>query len=177
MTPPHALLIISIGKKSNSVWKASRVFCTADCSAVNVGSKYVTTPPHALLIICIGEKSKNALVITETSCFTVPTWQAEGNYAEVNWRDIAEHAGDEKFIRVTGDATSAESADVIAVISRFRQKSQALVVSNSVKIDGMAALEEMNSDAVGEIRAFDVLGAIYEHLDEREVETVKGLLE
>lgn len=126
---------------------------------------------------CIGEKSKNALVITETSCFTVPTWQAEGNYAEVNWRDIAEHAGDEKFIRVTGDATSAESADVIAVISRFRQKSQALVVSNSVKIDGMAALEEMNSDAVGEIRAFDVLGAIYEHLDEREVETVKGLLE
>ena len=123
---------------------------------------------------CIGEKSKNALVITETSCFTVPTWQAEGNYAEIDWRELGETPA--KFIRVTGDATASESADVIATISKFRQKSQAFVVSNSVKIDGMAALEEMNSDAVGEIRAFDVLGAIYEHLDEREVETVKGLL-
>lgn len=125
---------------------------------------------------CIGEKSKNALVITETSCFTVPTWQAEGNYAEIDWRDIAEHAGDEKFIRVTGDATSAESADVIAVISRFRQKSDAYVISNAVKVDGVAALDDLAADAIGDVKAFDVLGTIMEHLDEKQQQTVKELL-
>ena len=125
---------------------------------------------------CIGEKSKNALVITETSCFTVPTWQAEGNYAEVNWRDIAEYVGEARFIRVVGEATSAESADVIAVISRFRQKSDAYVISNAVKVDGVAALDDLAADAIGDVKAFDVLGAIMEHLDEKQQQTVKGLL-
>lgn len=125
---------------------------------------------------CIGEKSKNALVVTETSCFTVPTWQAEGNYAEIDWRDIAEHAGEEKFIRVVGEATSAESADVIAIISRFRQKSDAYVISNAVKIEGAEAFSDMASTSLEDVRGFDVLAAIYSELTPAECDTVKELL-
>ena len=125
---------------------------------------------------CIGETTKHALRITDDGVKYVETWSADGNYAEIDWRDIAEHAGDEKFIRVTGDATSAESADVIAVISRFRQKSDAYVISNAVKVDGVAALDELAADCVEDIKAFDVVQAIMEHLDEKQQQTVKELL-
>ena len=138
---------------------------------VVAGNQFPTTVAD-----CIGETTKHALRITDDGIKYVQTWSAAGNYAEVNWRELPEYAGDAGFIRATGDATSTESADVIATISKFRQKSAAYVVTNAVRIDGAAALDEMSEDAIGEIKAFDVLGAIFEHLDEKQQNTVKGLL-
>lgn len=126
---------------------------------------------------CLGTNNKYAMVVTGTNYELISVWSAAGSYAEVHWRDLADDYDDEpQFIRVVGDATAAESADVISNISKFRQRSNAYVITNAVKVDGAAALDEMSGDAVENIKAFDVLGAIFEHLDGREVETVKELL-
>lgn len=138
---------------------------------VVVGNQFPTSVAD-----CIGETSKHALRIMDSGIEYIETWSAADSYAEVHWRDLAEYAGEEEFIRVVGDATAAESADVISNISKFRQRSNAYVITNAVKVEGVAALDEMSDDAVENIKAFDVLGTIFEHLDGREVETVKELL-
>lgn len=126
---------------------------------------------------CIGEKEKRAIVIDGEGHRFIKTWDAAGSYVELDWRALTDYVDDGiEFIRVTGDATADEAADVINLISKFRQKSDALVITNAVKIDGVSALDEITSDGVEEIKSFDVLGAILEHLNEEEAKTVRGLL-
>ena len=123
---------------------------------------------------CIGDEDKQAVRIQDGKLDYIETWKAEGNYAEIDWRDLT--ATEAKFIRVVGDATAAEAADVISAISQYRQRSDAFVITNAVKVEGVEALDEIAAEAVGSIKTFDVLGAIYEMLEDKEVETVKGLL-
>lgn len=121
---------------------------------------------------CIGDPTKNALIIEGTGHRYVETWKAEDRYVEIDWRETDVPSAD--FIRVTGDATALESAEAIKCISRMRQTSDAFVLSNAVKIEGMADVGE--SSAVEDIKAFDVLAAIYEQLEPDEITCVKGLL-
>lgn len=128
---------------------------------------------------CIGDQTKAALEITNRGHEHIVTWVSDGHYAEIDWRELSENVicSSVNFIRVTGEATAAEAADVISIISKFRQGSSVLVIGNAVRVDGVAALEEMSAEAIGEVRSFDVLGAIFENLDEREITTVKELLD
>lgn len=96
-------------------------------------------------------------------------------YAEVDWTNL-DDAPEKAFIRVTGNATAEQAADVVAAVAKLRQKSDAYVVGNAVRIDGMAdfeALAEMSFDDVSKV---DVLGLLLEELDEREQDVVRGLL-
>lgn len=97
-------------------------------------------------------------------------------FAKVKWRDLDEVSDIACFVRVEGDCTSEESAEMVSAIAKFRQKSNAFVVTNAVKVEGVAqmeALAEMNLESMSK---FDVLGALLEELDEREATTVKELL-
>ena len=129
---------------------------------------------------CIGDPDKFALRIVGTSTEYLKTWSAKNEhdgeieYAEIDWRELGDSSA--KFIRVVGDATAAEAADVVTAISRYRQRSGAFVITNGVKVDGVAAIEELTLDAVTNVRQFDVMSAILEQLDEKEQEVVKGLL-
>lgn len=101
------------------------------------------------------------------------TWQAEGDYSEQDWRDLAD-AG--RFIRVTGTATAAEAANVASVISRFRSSAKALVISNAVKIEGVDDQADL-AMSHAEITAFNVRDALRELLTDDENKKIDKLLE
>ena len=82
------------------------------------------------------------------------------------------------FIRVTGEATSAEASEVISTIHRFRQKCSAdvFVISNAVKVDGIVESEEL-PEAFEAANTFDVLDYIYKQLEPDELKIVQKIVE
>lgn len=124
---------------------------------------------------CLGGTTKRAVEITDDGLEFVDTWSPINHYIEINWRDISlANLENFQFIRVTGEATSLESAEVIKVVSALRQSHDAFVITNAVKIEGHDM--SLTTESVESIAAFDMVGAIMESLDEREQEVVKGLL-
>lgn len=101
-------------------------------------------------------------------------WGAEDNYAELDWRSLPQdsHA---KFIRVVGDAVNAEAAQVIDAIHRFRQKSNAFVITNAVKIEGIADIESLPS-TLEAAKKFDVMEFVYKQLDETEAALIRKIV-
>lgn len=122
---------------------------------------------------CLNDPFKNAVKIADNGLEFVTTWAAEDNYYEVDWRD-SEVDMDCCFIRVTGEATALEAAEVIKAVSNLRQRHTAFVISNAVKIEGHDM--SMTAESVESIKAFDVVGAIMSELNEQEQGVVKGLL-
>lgn len=103
------------------------------------------------------------------------TWQAEGSFVEIDWKQIADTPVEAQFVRVTGEATAEQAADVISIIAKFRQKSTAFVVKNSVAIEGVSDMEDLPA-SMEMTKQFDVLAYLFEQLGEAQVETVKKLL-
>lgn len=99
-------------------------------------------------------------------------------YAEIDWRKLGEYQADDlKFIRVAGECSSEEAAEMVNVVAKFRQSHDAFVITNAVKVDGVAQMEALAEMSMENVSKFDVLGALMEELNEREQETVKGLLQ
>ena len=124
---------------------------------------------------CLGNKTKRMVRITDDGLKFEETWVADGSYIEANWRDLPDLDG-YQFIRVTGDATALEAADVIKVVSKLRQRSDAFVITNAVKSEGHSMSEEMAETSIESIKSFDILASILAELNEQEQEVVKGLL-
>lgn len=103
----------------------------------------------------------------------VETWNAAESFAEVDWRSIE---SDADFIRVTGAATSAEAEDVINAIAKFRQSSDAFVITNAVKIEGMAEIESMAGFSLETVKSFDVMAALLAQLEPDEVAVIKEVM-
>lgn len=105
----------------------------------------------------------------------VPTWDAAGDFAELDWRDLAGVTADRRFVRVIGDATAEEAPAMLQALAKFRQQSDAFVITNAVKIAGVGDMEEITT-SVEEMKAFDVIGYLLEQLDERQQAVVRALL-
>ncbi len=128
---------------------------------------------------CLGnsQKSLHKLGASASSIENVTTWEAEGQFAEVDWKVLDLQVDrTESFIRVVGNADAAEAEAVVNAVAKFRLKSNAYVVSNAVKIDGIAAIEGLMDISAEAIKAFDVLHALLEELSEEEQVVVKSLL-
>lgn len=100
-------------------------------------------------------------------------WEAKDNYAELDWRSLPQD-NPAKFIRVVGDAVNAEAAQVIDAIHRFRQKSNAFVITNAVKIEGIADIESLPSTFEA-AKKFDVMEFVYGQLNEAEAEVIRKI--
>lgn len=126
---------------------------------------------------CLGNANKHALRLTDDGHKYVETWGAANSFARADWQGLSEIDGDHyEFIRVEGEASAAQAAEAVSAIAKFRQRSNAFVITNAVKVEGVVAADEMAADSIESIKAFDVLGAIFENLEPREIEVVKGLL-
>ena len=128
---------------------------------------------------CLGNDRKVAAYVTGTDIELEETWRSEGNYLEIDWQELRNGtaAPDEhRFIRITGEAKADQAADVVNVVAKFRQMSDALVIGNAVKVAGQAVFDEMALESTESIKAFDVLGCIFEKLEPREVEVVRSLI-
>ena len=101
-------------------------------------------------------------------------WEAKDNYAELDWRSLPQD-NPAKFIRVVGDAVNAEAAQVIDAIHRFRQKSNAFVITNAVRIEGIADIESLPATFEA-AKKFDVMEFVYGQLNEAEAEVIRKIV-
>jgi len=123
---------------------------------------------------CLGNQTKHAVLLTDNGLEMVQTWSRDVSYVEADWRAL--DGVKAQFIRVTGEATSAEAAEVIKAISTLRQTSDAFVITNAVKVAGHDMSGEKAAESIENLKAFDVVGAIMAELNEQEQEVVKGLM-
>lgn len=109
----------------------------------------------------------------------VPTWgptDVDGGYLAIDWRSLStvpDHYP--KFIRVTGEASSDEAAEVIKEISKLRQRCDAYVVTNAVKIDSVDAPDEIEA-SIEEIKSVSVIDLLLSMLDEEQQGVVRNLM-
>lgn len=104
----------------------------------------------------------------------IETWWRDGDFEEMDWLELRETGA--RFIRITGEASSEQAADVINTIARYRQNSDAFVITNGVSIAGVQGMEDLTEIAVSQVRAVNVLEALLEHLTPEEGVVVKELL-
>jgi hypothetical protein len=118
-------------------------------------------------------------ILDDSGLYPVQTWDALGDFVEIDWRALR---GEEpvsffRFIRVTGTATADEASEVIAAIAKYRQKSEALVITNAVRIEGIDGIDDMSGLTSEKLASVDVLAALMEELTPPEQVAVKYLLE
>lgn len=146
---PHATIV-------GNQWPSSIADCLSHGSAQKDGTKY-------------------ALRIAGGNLIRIPTWSAMNDYVEMDWREL-DVESTARFIRVTGDASAAEAEAAMSAISRFRQKTPALVVGNAVKVEGVSVIEGFDGSLQESIKSFDVLTALLAELSPREAEVVRNLM-
>lgn len=101
--------------------------------------------------------------------------EAHRVFTRLDWRNL-DVDPQYQFVRVEGTATAEEAAEVVDAVARFRAKSQAYVVTNAVKVEGVAAFDELAEMSLEQITAFNVLDALLEELSEEEGKVVRALL-
>jgi hypothetical protein len=112
---------------------------------------------------------------SKTTIEKIETWSADTDFKVLDWTDLQDT--DARFIRVEGKAESGQSADVVNAVSRYRQRSKALVITNSVKIDGVAGIGEMTSLTMENLQKINVREALLEELTPEEQKVVINLLD
>lgn len=137
-------------------------------SVVLLGNQWPTSVSD-----CLGNDEKFAHVITG-GIKKVMTWSRDGDngFAEVDWRELLGCTA--AFIRVVGTATSNEASEAISTIAKFRQKSDAFLITNAVKVEGIAEVNAL-PESFEAAKAFDVMEFISQHLDGDEMRVVKEL--
>ena len=126
---------------------------------------------------CLGNTHKCANVIEDGAIRPITTWTAAGSYAEYEWDELADVEEKYQFIRVVGEASASQAEAVINAISTLRRKHNAFVITNAVKIEGMAEMDGLSDLNEDSIKSFNVLEALLAELTDREVATVKEILE
>lgn len=129
---------------------------------------------------CLGNDAKYALKIHDGKLEFIPVWDADSpaGLARVDWRALKEQPDNFDFVRVEGEASSAEAAEVISAIAKFRTKSQALVVSNAVQIDGVQTDEGALRSSLEDAKGFDVIKALLDSLEPGyQRDTVSNIIE
>lgn len=148
-------------------WPTSVSDCLAQGEAQKDGKKFA----HIIKTVEDFGSEKLEVSIEPTPA---PTWEASTGFAAMDWKEI--EPSDAQFIRIEGEATSDEAADVIHAISRYRQQSRAWVITNSVKIEGVSGIGEMTALSVENLQKVNVLEALCEQLTKEEADVVRELL-
>ena len=159
------------------IWKTSACGITDTLFRLDAGVYVLGNQFSTSVSDCLGNDAKFAHILKGGQLTKVQTWSADGvnGYAQINWRDLAGHTGEQGFIRVAGEAKSSEAAEVINAIAKFRQRSKAFVISNAVAIDGIVSAESLPASFEA-AKAFDVVNFVHRHLDDREKATFDSLL-
>lgn len=96
----------------------------------------------------------------------VETWSTD-DYVDIPWQDLGGEFVPRTyhFVRVIGNATAEEAAEVIDRVNHFRQGSDAFFITNSVQVGeiNLGDIEEVTEEQLG---AFDPLNALLELLPE-----------
>lgn len=122
---------------------------------------------------CLGTDKKRKLVVDRGQPRFVDVCLIGNLLTRMDWRELA--PATTPFVRVEGTAKSAEGADVVARISKYRSSSDALVITNAVKIEVEGGLTEQFAVSLESAKAFDVMAALKQLLTEEEFAIVSEL--
>ena len=120
--------------------------------------------------------SKYAHVLDDRGMRQARLWSAASDFIQVDWTELDQVQG-ERFIRVVGDVGQAQSAEVIELIAKFRSKSNAFIISNAVKVEGIQTMENMDGASLEEIKAFNVREELFKIMTSEEIEVLTKVLE
>lgn len=123
---------------------------------------------------CLHSDTKRMMHIDLNGFKFFETWSAEKDFAEIDWRDLADTGA--RFIRVTGSASAAEAAQVVTAIAKFRSVSTALVITNAVTVEGQDSTEEINLTHE-QISNFNIMEALLKLFTPEEVTKIKQVME
>jgi hypothetical protein len=134
---------------------------------------------------CLGTSDtlpvKRMLRISAAGVESVTTWKPTGGcgYCEVDWQNLemipeANLIERASFIRVAGEASAEQAADVVRVISDLRQRSKAFVITNAVKIAQVGGMDAL-ADSVEDMRKVDVIELLIETLSPEQQAAVRKL--
>jgi hypothetical protein len=104
------------------------------------------------------------------------TWDGGEDFVEMDWRELHGET-DARFIRVIGECTASQAAEMVTAISKYRQRSPALVITNAVMVEGIEGMGDLARLSQERLEAVDVMAALCEQLDPPEVKAVKSLWE
>lgn len=129
---------------------------------------------------CLHNDAKRALIINGAEHEFIPTWsadqEADGWFARIDWRELADIEEEGRgFIRVEGEASAEEAAEVVRAISAFRAKSKSFVVANAVKVESLGGMDDI-AQSIEDIRAVDVIELLLEQLEEDQVAVIRKLI-
>lgn len=118
-----------------------------------------------------GQRNKMFATVTDGVITLVPC-PAVTEYLEPDWQALT--ITDHKFIRVVGTATADQASAVVTAISKFRQLSPALVITNAVILESNDDGDTFEQ-ALDGVQAFSVLSALRELLTQEEMLIIEGL--
>jgi metallophosphoesterase superfamily enzyme len=124
---------------------------------------------------CLGNSEKRMLLVTPESMTTMATWEDKGSYTEVDWHKLGTVSPDVSFIRVKGEATAEQAADVLAAVSSLRKSHNAYVITNAVEVDGRS-MDVSALEAVENVQRFDVITFLKDNLTAEQAAAVDAIV-
>lgn len=109
---------------------------------------------------CIGNKNKYMLVIRPDKFEYEMTWEGEGSFVRVDWRELADVPADAQFIRVEGDVSAFEAPAVVTAISKLRKAHEAFVITNATTVEGRSQETTVDMEGVANFNVMDALMAL-----------------
>ncbi len=137
-----------------------------------VGNQFPTS-----IADCLGNDDKRYITIKDGELKQVPCWVRDPVFIDTDWRHLDMPFDGIQFIRVAGTAKAEETDQVLTAINTLRKRHSAFVISNAVRIEGMAGMDELANLNMEEVQTYDVLSALLEELTDEEGKVVKALLE
>jgi len=125
---------------------------------------------------CLGPETKYFLSIDENAARLVPFLDINAHFMRKSWRNL-DDVVDIPFTRIEGTATAEEAAEVVDAVASYRQRSPGLVITNAVKIDGLASFDKLAEMTMENISTFRVLDALCDLLTPEEGAKVRELIE
>jgi UDP-2,3-diacylglucosamine pyrophosphatase LpxH len=119
--------------------------------------------------------TKRYVEVSKGEITSVPFMTVSDVFSRVGWQDL-DGTPSTPFMRIEGKASAEEAAEMVDAIARYRQQSDAFVITNAVEVEGIAQFDDIAQMAVEKISGFSVLNALLEELEEEEVQRVKELL-
>lgn len=125
---------------------------------------------------CLRNGTKRMLEIATGELFSHTTWSAD-EFLDLDWREVSDENLDKyRFIRVSGNATAAEAEAAVNTVAAVRKRATAFVVSNAIRVEGLAEMDQLMSLSLEDVQSYDVLGALCDELTPEEAKVVKELL-
>ena len=122
---------------------------------------------------CLGSDAKRWTIVEAGQPRFEKLYDIQEVFEQMPWDALTE--SDKPFIRVGGQAAAVQASEVVSAISLYRRQSNALVITNAVKVlaeDGSQVFER----SLESVKTFDVMAALKEFLKPEEFAVVEGVL-